>query len=196
MKPTGTMTNFAPGVGGIERDPNTLASHAFMQRGRAEMLKDCLNVTSRLQHGSDSVQVNVDIETHNVGHRVPTGFLERQLLLVIDATTAGGESVLPLSGPLLPPAAGDLAGRAGRLFAKQPQDSSAPIAPFWRLEDELIDTRLQPDTVTSTAFELPPETSQVRVRLIHRRFWDQIAKERKWPDNDTLVHDQVHAVKE
>ena len=195
MKPTGKMTNFAPGVGGIERDPNTLASHAFIQGGRAELLKSCLKVTTNLRRESDRVHVEIHIKTHNVGHRVPTGFLERQLLLVVDATPSDdGEFAPPMAGPRLPPSAGDLASRAGRMFAKQQKDPNAPIAPFWRLEGELIDTRLVPDTVTSTSFEFPSNVKHVRVRLIHRRFWDQVAKERKWPDNDLLVHDQLHVI--
>ncbi len=190
MTPTGSMTNFAPGVGGIERDPKTLASHSFLQGGRAELLQSCLRVTTQLRREADRVHVEVEIETHNVGHRVPTGFLERQLLLVVDATTStDGELIDAVAGPRLPPSAGDLANRAGRMFAKQQKDPNAPIAPFWRLEGELIDTRLKPDTITSTAFEFPSETQHVRVRLVHRRFWHQVAKQRQWPDNETLVHD-------
>ena len=192
MKPTGKMTNIAPGVGGIDRDPHTLASHSFMQQGRAELLKSCLDVATQTQRTDGRVQVTVDITTHDVGHRTPTGFLERQLLLVVDALPPSGDQRLAaLTGPRLPPSAGDLADRAGRMFAKQQKDPAAPIAPFWNLHSELIDTRLEPDSVTSTSFEFPAEAKRVRVRLIHRRFWHEVAQQRQWPDNDTIVHDTI-----
>ena len=38
MRPTGQLTNIAPGAGGIERDPQSLASHAFLPGGLASML--------------------------------------------------------------------------------------------------------------------------------------------------------------
>ena len=44
MTPTGKMTNIAPGQGGIERDPKTLASHVMFAGSQADMLKQSLKV--------------------------------------------------------------------------------------------------------------------------------------------------------
>src|SRR5205823_9129509 len=86
MKPTGTMTNIAPGKGGIERDPQTLANHRFFAGSREEMLRRCLRVS--LEREGDRVTVEVRVD--GVGHRVPTGFIDRQLLLTVEARDGNG----------------------------------------------------------------------------------------------------------
>ena len=45
MKPTGKMTNMAPGHGGVERDPMTLANHRFFDGSREDMLRRCLQLS-------------------------------------------------------------------------------------------------------------------------------------------------------
>ena len=34
-------------------------------------------------------------------------------------------------------------------------------------------------------------TARVRVRLLYRRFWPQVAEQRGWPANETVVSDQT-----
>ena len=47
MKPTGRMTNIAPGHGGLRRDPATLANHRFFDGSQADMLRRCVQVSAR-----------------------------------------------------------------------------------------------------------------------------------------------------
>ena len=63
--------------------------------------------------------------------------------------------------------------------------------PFWRATDDPVDTRLEPDRPVRVWFVFPPTTAEVRVRLIYRRFWDQVAREKGWPDNEVVVFDRT-----
>src|SRR6185312_5640743 len=81
MKPTGKLHNFAPGAGGIDRDPMTLGNHSFWDGSQGAMLRRCL----KLDVTRDGPTLTVSLTAAGVGHRVPTGFVERQLLLVVEA---------------------------------------------------------------------------------------------------------------
>ncbi len=85
MAPTGRMTNVARGAGGIERDPLTLASHDLLPGGKEAMLRRCLSVAVETKKSADGWQLEVRVMAQNVGHRVPTGFIDRHLMLVVSA---------------------------------------------------------------------------------------------------------------
>lgn len=185
--PTGDLTNFAPGRGGLARDPHTLGNHRFFAGSRDAMLRDAVRLAVE---ASSSGEVAVTIHADGAGHRVPTGFVDRHLLLLVEATDRDGRAVAALRGPLLPSAAGDLAGRPGVLFAKLLRDfDGRSPAPFWLAEPEAADTRLVPGRPERHAFHFPPTARRVRVRLVYRRFWHAVAEAKGWTDNDTVVHD-------
>lgn len=196
MKPTGTMTNIAPGKGGIERDPKTLANHRFFVGSREEMLRGCLDVSVKYEGVGDKFRATVSVRADNVGHRVPTGFVDRHLILVVEGADRDGKPVAPLGGkdqPLLPPFAGpELAGKPGKVFAKLLKDSDgkAPV-PFWRAGAEPTDTRLRPGETERVAVAFPVSLHRVRVRLVYRRFWQEVAKAKGFPDGDTVVFDRT-----
>jgi hypothetical protein len=192
MAPTGRLTNIAPGKGGIERDPGTLASHRF-PGGQADMLRACLSVTVRLRREAGGVRARVVVTADRVGHRVPTGFIDRNLVLVVEAKDHAGKTVLLKSGPTLPAlAARDLAGKSGRLYAKQwaDKDGQRPL-PFWRPSGKLKDTRLYPRQPDRVEFLFPQQVERVRVRLLYRRFWKQVADTKGWPNNEIVVVDRT-----
>ena len=185
------LTNIAPGHGGIERDPRTLGSHRFFAPDQGEMLRRCVNVRASLDRDGADRRATVRISAENVGHRVPTGFIDRHLILVVDALDADGKPVRALSGPTLPAAVGpDLSGRPGRLFAKllTGRDGKAP-APFWLGGAEPADTRLMPGRVEEFAWRFPPDAARLRIRVLYRRFWDDVARTKKWCEIDTVVQD-------
>jgi hypothetical protein len=134
------------------------------------------------------VRVVVRLRADDVGHRVPTGFIDRHLLLVVAGLDETGRELTPRSGPLLPAPAADLAGRPGRLYAKLLTDfeGRAPI-PFWRSARDLIDTRLTPGVTDETVLLYPSGTASLRVRLLYRRFWGEVVRSKDWPDVDVLV---------
>jgi hypothetical protein len=192
MAPSGTLSNIAPGRGGIPRDPATLANHRFFAGSQAEMLRRCLHVSVELTAGNN-LRGEVEVQAGDVGHRVPTGFVDRNLVLVLEALDVAGERLPARSGPALPPLVGpQLAGLPGRLYAKQLTDfeGHAPV-PFWRARPEVTDTRLSPDRPDRTVFEFPAETVRVSLRLLYRRFWPQVAEAKGWPDDEIRIVDEV-----
>jgi len=188
MAPSGNMTNIARGTGGIERDPHTLASHVF-PGSQVEMLRRCLKVNvSRAGH-----RVVVEVRADNVGHRVPTGFIDRNLVLVVEASDQNGKPLPLVNGPRLPVSAGKkIAGLPGRLYAKQLHDpvGRSPI-PFWLPHGEMIDTRLLPDRADRVDFTFVSWVKDVRVRLLYRHFWQDVAEGRDWKDHETVVLDEI-----
>ena len=192
MTPSGTLTNIAPPSGGIERRPETLASHTFLPGGREAMLRRAVDVSVAADCDQRGAKVTVRLEARDIGHCLPTGFVDRQLLLVVEPFDDAGQAADLVVGPTLPEAVGgELFGKAGRLFAKLLTDAQgrAP-APFWRAGVSMTDTRLTPERPESVDFTFSPETVVVRVRLIYRRFWQEVSETKHWPDDDTTVYDR------
>ena len=115
---------------------------------------------------------------------MPTGFVERQLLLVVEA--AG------ITGPTLPAVAGEFAGKTGRMYARLLSDEHgrSPV-PFWPAH---CPSRLTPGC--HRRFQTCPgsrwtKRANVRVRVIHRRFWDATSKAKRRPNVDIVVIDRI-----
>ena len=198
MTPTGEMMAIAPAHGGIPRDPRTLASHGMLPGGREAMLKRCLSVAVTVDRQDGRVHARVEVRADRVGHRVPTGFIDRHLILVVEALDEAGDQLQPDGGPLLPsPAGRSLAGRPGRLFAKllQNRQGHGPV-PFWQAFSDPVDTRLAPAKPVSSRFTFPVATKRIDVRLIYRRFWDEVARVKDWPDNEITVFERSFPVAE
>lgn len=192
MRPSGILTNIAPDDGGIERAPSTLASHTMLPGGRESMLRGAVRVSARVDRAARRVSLTVTVAAENVGHKLPTGFIDRHLVLVIEPRTSDGEAMDVISGPILPPAVGtELAGRAGHLFAKLLTDADGRPAPFWRSGLEFADTRLAPGIPQVFRFELPADAASARVRLLYRRFWAEVAKSKDWPDDEVVIVDEM-----
>jgi hypothetical protein len=193
MTPTGNMTNVAPQAGGIERRAATLASHSFLPGGREQMLKNSVRVSATLRQEGEQLHVRVNLVANDVGHRVPTGFIDRHLLMIVEGTDAAGQEVSAESGPRLPsPAGEELSGQSGRLFAKLLVNAAGVgPQPFWRAGLKVVDTRLNPQEPVNSEFVFHAAAQKVRVRLIYRRFWAEVAKAKDWPDEDILVFDQA-----
>lgn len=190
MAPTGKMTNIAPGKGGIERKASTLASH-HTPGGDADMLKKCLQIKVQLKPTAMGTQLDIEITATNVGHRVPTGFVDRQLILVVTAIDAKGTRVDLVDGPRLPASAGKWKDAAGFLYAKQLIGEGRKMpAPFWLPIERTVDTRLNPERPDRRAFVFPAAAQRVTVQLWYRRFWQEVADARGWRDNDLLVHEK------
>lgn len=194
MAPTGRMTNFAPDAGGIDRDAQSLASHDLMPGGRAAMLRRCLTVTTRFDRVEGNVQLTVAVRADNVGHRVPTGFIDRHLLLVVEGFSRDEDQVALLDGPRLGQV-GDpsLIGLPGRLFGKQLLDpKGAAPTPFWREHGEIVDTRLFPKRSETSEFTFSAAMlDRARVRLLYRRSWHDVATAKQWPDNEIVIVDRT-----
>jgi hypothetical protein len=183
MAPTGKLTNIAPGKGGIERKASTLASH-HLPGGNADMLKKSL----KLKVETKGRQVAVEVVAENVGHRVPTGFVDRNLILLVSASDAKGKRVDLIDGPRLPSSAGKWKGAAGTIYAKQLfGDSDRTPVPFWLHVEKTFDTRLRPEQPDRRTFEFAVGAQRVTVQVWYRRFWAAVADARGWTDDNLLV---------
>jgi hypothetical protein len=196
MTPTGTMTNIAPGHGGVRRSPATLGNHLFFDGSRLDMLRHALKLETAVRRLANSVEVDVELTAENVGHRVPTGFIDRQMILFVDGYDRG-RALPAYQSPLLPEALGaDEAGRPGRLYARVLTDgANATPLPFWRGDPAtLTDTRLRPGETDRLRFRFPIEADRVRVRLVHRRFWKAVALAKHWETDEQTIVDETMRV--
>lgn len=196
MAPTGRMGHIAPGHGGQRRDPATLGNHRFFDGSRIDMLRRCLKCETSTRRSAAGVELNVALTALMVGHRVPTGFIDRQVILSVEAF-AGKKPVALLGGPILPDILGpEEAGQPGRLYAKVLMDEKGrgPV-PFWRADPATLkDTRLRPGETDRQTYLFPPETERIRIRLVHRRFWKRTAVEKQWPSDEQLIFEKEVAV--
>jgi hypothetical protein len=187
MAPTGAMSNLAPGKGGIERDPKTLANHA-MAGATPEMLRKCLQLQVEVNREKDHVKVATLLRANDVGHRVPTGFIDRHLVLVVQALDTARKPIPAKVGPRLDAAAGaDFAGEAGWLYAKRVNSPERTPAPFWVPSDSITDTRLDPNQTDRRTFIFPGAARDFHVRVMYRLFWPEIAEWFRWDDNEVLI---------
>jgi nitrate/TMAO reductase-like tetraheme cytochrome c subunit len=189
MAPTGRMTNIAPGDGGVERDPRTLGSHLLFDGDQETMLRRCLQASVESRRKADGLHVIVRLWAEGAGHRVPTGFVDKHLILLVEAQDAAGKPVALRSGPRLPSAAGkELEGQPGKLYAKllRDFDGRSPV-PFWRADPEPVDTRLTPGRTDESDFDFAPATTKIRVRVLYRRFWKEVGRSKGWPDGDITI---------
>jgi hypothetical protein len=196
MAPSGKMTNFAPGKGGIDRDPMTLANHRFFAGSQEEMLQGCLQVQARITPRNHIMEAAIEIRADQIGHRLPTGFVDRNLLLVVEPLGKEGREVPIQQGPTLPAQSGqEWAGLPGKLYAKRLKDFAghSPV-PFWRARPEVEDSRLVPGQPDRIVFQFSPEVDRLRIRLLYRRFWPEVKQSKGWPDDSISLIDQSLAV--
>jgi hypothetical protein len=192
MAPTGTMSNIAPGKGGIERDPLTLGNHRFFAPSQAEMLRRCLNVKADATSAGEYVELRVRCQADQVGHRVPTGFVDRNLMVVVEAFGINQSAIIPTEGPKLLSLAGSAwQGKAGKIYAKRISDfnGKSPV-PFWRARPEIEDNRLYPGQPDSMKWRFPAGAKRLRLSVIYRRFWPETGQPKGWPQNDIVVLEQ------
>jgi hypothetical protein len=55
-----------------------------------------------------------------------------------------------------------------------------------------VDTRLTPGSPDDSAYDFPAAAGRVRVRLVYRRFWGEVARQKGWPDDDLTVFDRTY----
>src|SRR5262249_35704800 len=145
--------------------------------------KRCLKVEATPERDAAGVRVSVEVIAKDVGHRVPTGFVDRNIVLLIEALDTGGKLVAHRDGRTIPRTTS-----AGRLYAKQLKDFDGKSpAPFWRADPDLIDTRLKPGEPDRVTWSFPPSATKIRVKLLHRRFWPEVAQTKGWADIETAI---------
>jgi hypothetical protein len=200
MKPDETTTNFAPGRGGLEREPQTIPTHGFPGAADVTLLQNTANVSVMAERHANGVRVEVNVTNTEGGHHIPTDSSLRQILLVVTATDQQ-DKLLPLeTGPTLPDWAGDLAGKPGVYFAKileQLWTEISPTGAYWTQTRIIEDTRLAArETDTSNYIFAAPQSGEVtvEVRLIFRRAFYELMEQKGWNTPDILMEYVIVAV--
>jgi hypothetical protein len=201
MAPSGA-NNFAPGRGGVQRDPATIFTHAFPGVADINLLRHTARLEMTAARGGDGVNVEISVTNENGGHHIPTDHPMRNIILIVEARDGAGDLLPLVSGPVVPAwggtgdAADDYAGRPGRGYAKVLEElwtEISPSAAYWRQTVIREDTRLpaRATDVSSYVFQSPPAGGAVTVktRLIFRRAFKELAGQKGWQDPDILMNE-------
>lgn len=193
MKPDGITTNFAPGRGGVERDPFSIPTHDFPGASDEELLKNTADLVMTAVREDDEIIVIVNITNSEGGHHIPTDSPLRQIFLVVKVTDEKGRPLPLQEGPTLPEWAGDLEGRVGVYYAKileQMWTEVSPTGAYWTQTKIVEDTRI-PARETHTSFYVFSDPGNgeinVEVQLIFRRAYYDLMQQKGWDTPDILM---------
>ncbi len=196
MKPDGKTTNFAPGRGGIERDPQTIFSHSFPGAADVDLLQHTAKLELKAVRNGDSINVEARVTNENGGHDIPTDEPMRNMILVISATDSTGKQLVQLDNQKVPAWGGtgtamnDYAGKPGKGYAKVLQELWTEVSPtiaYWRQTKILEDTRIpaRATDVTNYRFQSPASGNiTIEAILIYRRAFIELATVKKWDLSD------------
>lgn len=196
MKPDGTMQNIAPGKGGSNRNPMELASHQLMPGGLKQMLQNSILHEEEVIQGAADCMVKVQLKAVNVGHKVPTGYIDRHMILQVRAKFQG-EELKPIEGLTLAHWVDKtLAGNAGVLFGRPLLNADKQgILPFWQGGVDIVDSRLEPEMAKAWVWKFPREIESVQVSLIYRPFWKEQQLIKQWVYQDIVVFEKSLVIK-
>jgi hypothetical protein len=193
-----TITNVAPGKGGIERDPSTIHSH-FMTVDET-LLKNSLTMTVKTKVQKQKIAVDVTLCNDKTGHHIPTDSPIRHLILLVAAKDSRGNALALIEGPTLPewcgtgdPAKGYYAGLPGKTYAKlliELWSKVFPTGAYWNHTEIVSDNRLAAfaKDVSSYSFIKPASgNTEVTVTLLYRRAFKNIVDWKKWDTPDIVM---------
>ncbi|MBN1631553.1 MAG: hypothetical protein JW990_17470, partial [Thermoleophilia bacterium] len=201
MPSTGATLIARAEVGGNQRDPATVVSHLMPGAADVALLREALSLDVKAAWAEGRIDVTATVTNDKTGHHVPTDSPLRQVLLVVEATGPGGELLKHVDGPVLPEWAGvgadadegRYAGLAGTAYAKilrEPWTGIEPSGAYWNPTVIVSDTRLAAfaSDTTSYAFAAPSlGPVSVRVSLLYRRAFLQMAEQKGWDDPDIVM---------
>ncbi len=190
------MTNVAPDLGGIERDPLTLYAHTNPGAASASLLQNTAELTLSAERHGGALEVVVNVTNTGAGHHIPTDSPLRQIFLVLTVTDTDGNPVSLRYGPVLPNWAGDLAGQPGTYFALILQEIWTEITPtgaYWNPTRVVEDTRLPALETSSTVFrfDIPENGGTIEARLVFRRAFYDLMQQKGWEVPDILMENVV-----
>ncbi|MBI3848381.1 MAG: chitobiase/beta-hexosaminidase C-terminal domain-containing protein [Planctomycetes bacterium] len=175
------------------RDPNSIPSHDLLPIS-VDVLAGAVSLRSSASTQNGVVDVSAVVANVSGGHAIPTGVLEREMLLIVLAKDSTGSLLMPIAGGTLDGVAGagmpgdslatrlangDFAGLPGEFFGRRTlgftvdQSGIEPDVPYWRAIQIDSDTRLGAAESRSLVwrFQAPAAGGPVRIemRLVHRR---------------------------
>jgi hypothetical protein len=206
MKPDGNTTNFAPGRGGLERDPAEIFTHNFPGVDE-KLLQNTAKLELDARREGDQIRVEARVTNNEAGHHIPTDHPMRNMILLITAIDAQGNDLSFLSGPMVPEWGGkgsapdDYAGKPGKGYAKILENlwtEDSPAVSYWRQTIIREDTRiaaLATDISTYTFAALREGgTVKIEATLIFRRAFKPLAEVKGWELKDIVMASRTATV--
>jgi hypothetical protein len=203
MKPDGVTTNFAPGRGGQERDPDKIPAHNFPGATDELLLQNAVTLDADAIRQGGVVTVTVTITNSSAGHHVPTDSPLRQMILLVEAKDESGRPYPLLRGPTLPdwtgvgdPSRGNYAGLPGTAYAKILAELWTEVSPtgaYWNPTRLVSDNRIPAhghDTTVYTFAVLEDTAVVVTARLIFRRAFIDLIEQKGWDAPDIIMVQQ------
>jgi hypothetical protein len=184
-----------PERGGLTRDYATLHDHTMPGVTDENLLQNSVTMTSVARREDDQVSVEISITNDKAGHDIPTDAPIRSMILVIEALDASGKPLALLQGPLNPSYSGNYGGLPGKTFAKVLKDEwtgEFPTAAYWRPVSIVADTRLAALATDTSHYIFAASTDgavTIKVRLIFRRAFQQLAEQKGWNDPDIVMEE-------
>lgn len=206
MPPDGVTTNFAPGHGGLERDPQTIPSHFQFGAAHPDFLQRTVSMTVQAAVVGERVRATVTITNTQAGHHVPTDHPARHLILVVRATDGDGAELAQVAGEVVPAWCGegedpdDYGGRPGKAFAKVLRNLNTgeePTAAYWSPTIVVSDNRIPALEADTSVYEFaapPAGTVDIEATLIFRRAFKALMETKRWDTPDILMEQAIRSV--
>ncbi len=198
------LTNVAPGLGGVERDPWTIPAHTFPGASSVNLLQNAVTLTASARRDEGRIVVEVKLVNDKTGHDVPTDSPLRQMILLVRAADAAGKALAQVDGSTVPawagvgdPAGGYYAGLPGKGFAKILRELWTEITPtgsYWNPTTIVSDNRLsafESDEGSYTFADPGGEAANVKVTLLFRRAFKELMDQKGWAVPDIVMDEQV-----
>lgn len=182
-----------PEQGGLVRDYAELHNHTMPGATDQRLLQNTVTMTADGKRVGDKVQVTVSITNDQAGHDVPTDVPIRSVILVVQAVDSKGNTLTLTDGSVNPDFSGDYGGLPGKTFAKVLKDEltgEAPTGAFWRPVTIVSDNRIKAmatDTSDYTFTAPAGEAVTINVKLMYRRAFYELEKQKGWNDPDILM---------
>lgn len=200
MAPDSVTTNIAPGRGGLERDPLTIATHACPGASDTTLLQNAVSMIVNAEKQDNRIVVRVDITNDLTGHHVPTDCPLRQMILLVKATDQQGRPLDFINGPKVPdwgglgdPDEGYYAGHPGKSYAKILKDSwtgEMPTGSYWKPTRIVSDNRIGAHETDSSIYIFSANHNTevtVDVTLLFRRAFIDLMKQKDWDTPDIVM---------
>jgi hypothetical protein len=150
------------------------------------------------------LQVTVSLFNDNTGHKIPTDYPLRHMLLLVDVLDEDGNPLTLENGPTLPPWAGEgeadkgyyagLPGKGYALILSELWTEISPSGAYWNPTRVVEDTRLEPfeEDFSIYRFSVPEGgTLKVYVKLLLRRAFIEIMDQKGWIDPDIVMAEWI-----
>lgn len=197
-----------PEKGGLTRSPGGVFSHRMPGAADVALLRDTATLAVEATRLGSRVLATVAVTNAKGGHHIPTDHPSRNILLVVSATDARGRQLESLGNQVIPDwggvgsAPGDYAGRPGKGYARVLEELWTGVAPsvaYWNPTFVREDTRIPALATDFTHYEFRRRPGggavTVRARLVFRRAFRELAKQKKWAPDDILMEEAEAVVR-